>query len=439
MEIKVPCNIEAERALIGGIFYNEDIFDEVRDIVKPEDFYKVEYTTIFKVMEELYSESKGIDPILINDELKKLKNREELMEALNEIVENVVGSYNLIEYANSIKQKAMLRRLGNIGTKITESAYKDDRAAEDIVDEAEAMVLNLSNKILKNSIVNMKMAGVEETRRLDRITSNRGKTLGIPTGFVDLDRMTSGLNNSDLIILAARPAMGKTAFALNLVLNAAKEKKAVLVFSLEMGADQLYRRLLCMEAGIEQEKLKNGYLDDEDWNKYTLGTSTLANTEIFVADLPNTNILEIRSYARKMKSRGQLDLIVVDYLQLINGGMKTNEESRQQEISNISRALKSLARELDIPIVALSQLSRAVEGRMDKRPMLSDLRESGAIEQDADIVAFLYREDYYIPNTENKGITELIIAKHRSGATGLIKLNFLMEYSKFTSYTDKVE
>ena len=439
MEIKVPCNIEAERALIGGIFYNEDIFDEVRDIVKPEDFYKVEYTTIFKVMEELYSESKGIDPILINDELKKLKNREELMEALNEIVENVVGSYNLIEYANSIKQKAMLRRLGNIGTKITESAYKDDRAAEDIVDEAEAMVLNLSNKILKNSIVNMKMAGVEETRRLDRITSNRGKTLGIPTGFVDLDRMTSGLNNSDLIILAARPAMGKTAFALNLVLNAAKEKKAVLVFSLEMGADQLYRRLLCMEAGIEQEKLKNGYLDDEDWNKYTLGTSTLANTEIFVADLPNTNILEIRSYARKMKSRGQLDLIVIDYLQLINGGMKTNEDSRQQEISNISRALKGLARELEIPIVALSQLSRAVEGRMDKRPMLSDLRESGAIEQDADIVAFLYREDYYIPNTENKGITELIIAKHRSGATGLIKLNFLIEYSKFTSYTDKVE
>ena len=439
MEIKVPCNIEAERALIGGIFYNEDIFDEVRDIVKPEDFYKVEYTTIFKVMEELYSESKGIDPILINDELKKLKNREELMEALNEIVENVVGSYNLIEYANSIKQKAMLRRLGNIGTKITESAYKDDRAAEDIVDEAEAMVLNLSNKILKNSIVNMKMAGVEETRRLDRITSNRGKTLGIPTGFVDLDRMTGGLNNSDVIILAARPAMGKTAFALNLVLNAAKEKKAVLVFSLEMGADQLYRRLLCMEAGIEQEKLKNGYLDDEDWNKYTLGTSTLANTEIFVADLPNTNILEIRSYARKMKSRGQLDLIVIDYLQLINGGMKSNEDSRQQEISNISRALKSLARELDVPIVALSQLSRAVEGRMDKRPMLSDLRESGAIEQDADIVAFLYREDYYIPNTENKGITELIIAKHRSGATGLIKLNFLMEYSKFTSYTDKVE
>ncbi len=439
MEIKVPCNIEAERALIGGIFYNEDIFDEVRDIVKPEDFYKVEYSTIFKVMEELYSESKGIDPILINDELKKLKNKEELMEALNEIVENVVGSYNLIEYANSIKQKAMLRRLGNIGTKITESAYKDDRAAEDIVDEAEAMVLNLSNKILKNSIVNMKMAGVEETRRLDRITSNRGKTLGIPTGFVDLDRMTSGLNNSDLIILAARPAMGKTAFALNLVLNAAKEKKAVLVFSLEMGADQLYRRLLCMEAGIEQEKLKNGYLDDEDWNKYTLGTSALANTEIFVADLPNTNILEIRSYARKMKSRGQLDLIVIDYLQLINGGMKTNEDSRQQEISNISRALKGLARELEIPIVALSQLSRAVEGRMDKRPMLSDLRESGAIEQDADIVAFLYREDYYIPNTENKGITELIIAKHRSGATGLIKLNFLMEYSKFTSYTDKVE
>ena len=439
---KIPHSLEAERALIGGIFYNQELFEEIKDIVTFEDFYKVEHSAIYEAMEKVYSDSKGIDAILIDEEIKKsnLKNKDEVLEVLSDILDEITSSYNLLEYANLIKEKAMLRRLGNVGAEITKLAYNDIRPAEDIIDVAESMVLNLSKKILKNSIVDMRTAGVDEIMRMERVSDNRGKTLGIPTGFIDLDRMTSGLNNSDLIILAARPAMGKTAFALNLALNAGKEKKKVLIFSLEMPAQQLYQRLLSIESGIPQNKLKNVYLEEEEWTKLTVATGNLAETDIYVADLPYTNVLEIRSYARKMKSQEKLDLIIIDYLQLINGtGRGGSEFSRQQEISDISRSLKGLARELDVPVIALSQLSRAVESRVDKRPMLSDLRESGAIEQDADIVAFLYREEYYIPETENKGITELIIGKHRNGATGTVKLNFLSEFTKFTNYTDEVK
>ena len=439
---KIPHNLEAERALIGGIFYNQELFEEIKDIVSAEDFYKIEHSDIFKAMTKVYSTSKGIDVILIDEEIKKsnLNNKDKILEILNDILDEITSSYNLLEYANLIKEKSMLRKLGNVGDEITKLAYNDIRPAEDIIDVAESMVLNLSKRILKNSIVDMKTAGVEEILRMERVSDNRGKTLGISTGFIDLDRMTSGLNNSDLIILAARPAMGKTAFALNLALNAGKEKKKVLVFSLEMPAQQLYQRLLSIESGIPQNKLKNVYLEEDEWRKLTVATGNLSETEIYVADLPYTNVLEIRSYARKMKSQNQLDLIIIDYLQLINGtGRGGSEFSRQQEISDISRSLKGLARELDVPVIALSQLSRAVESRVDKRPMLSDLRESGAIEQDADIVAFLYREEYYIPETENKGITELIIGKHRNGATGTVKLNFLSEFTKFTNYTDQVK
>ena len=439
---KIPHSLEAEKALIGGIFYNQELFEEIKDIVSAEDFYKIEHTAIYKAMEQVYSDSKGIDAILIDEEIKKSnsKNKEEILGVLSDILDEITSSYNLLEYANLIKEKAMLRRLGNVGAEITQLAYNDIRPAEDIIDVAESMVLNLSKKILKNSIIDMKTAGVDEIMRMERVSDNRGKTLGISTGFIDLDRMTSGLNNSDLIILAARPAMGKTAFALNLALNAGKEQKNVLVFSLEMPAQQLYQRLLSIESGIPQHKLKNVYLEEDEWTKLTVATLNLSKTSIFVADLPYTNVLEIRSYARKMKSQNQLDLIIIDYLQLINGtGRGGSEFSRQQEISDISRSLKGLARELDVPVIALSQLSRAVESRVDKRPMLSDLRESGAIEQDADIVAFLYREEYYIPETENKGITELIIGKHRNGATGTVKLNFLSEFTKFTNYTDQVK
>ena len=440
---KIPHSLEAEKALIGGIFFDVNSLDEIKYIIKADDFYKKEHAEIYRAIETLFSESRGVDPILVVEEIKKsdLKNEEEILQVLTEIIDENTSSYNLLEYAELIKEKAMLRRLGQVGMEITKTAHTDVRTAEEIMDEAEAKVLSLSKNILKNSIIDMKTASLDEMRRIDNVTANRGKTLGIPTGFVDLDRMTSGLNNSDLIILAARPAMGKTAFALNLALNAAKEKKNVLIFSLEMPVQQLYQRLLAMESGISQNKLRNVYLEEDEWNKLTLATTSLSNLGIYVADLPHTNVLEIRSYTRNMKTQGLLDLIVIDYLQLINGTGKGrgSDANRQQEISDISRALKGLARELDVPVIALSQLSRAVESRVDRRPMLSDLRESGAIEQDADIVAFLYREEYYIPDTENKGITELIIGKHRNGATGTVKLNFLSEFTKFTSYTDEVK
>ena len=440
---KIPHSLEAEKALIGGICYDNEIFDEIQDLVRADDFYNSENSAIFQLMNKLHSESRGIDPVLVADEIKRsnFKNKEEIQEVLSEILEDITSSYNLLEYAELIKEKAMLRKLGNIGAKITEIAYREEGTAYSIVDKAEEMVLNLSNKILKSEIINIGSLSVDELTRLDEMRKNRDKILGIPTGFVDLDRMTGGLNNSDLIILAARPAMGKTAFALNLALNAANiSNKNVLIFSLEMPAQQLYQRLLAMESEIGQGKIKMGNLTEDEWARMAFSMGNLSSKNIFVADLPNTNVLEIRSYARKMKSNDKLDLIVIDYLQLINGTrVSRGEFNRQQEVSDISRALKGLARELNVPIIALSQLSRSVEQRMDKRPMLSDLRESGAIEQDADIVAFLYREDYYIPETENKGISELIIGKHRNGAVGTIKLLFLNEITKFKSYTDKIK
>lgn len=438
---KVPYSIEAEQALIGGIFYNSESFGEILDILNAEDFYKKEHNGIFQAMLELYSEDKTIDPVLVIETAKKLNkfNITSIEEALNQILEEIRSSYNLLEYAQIIKEKAMLRNLGNVGAKITEIAYKDNRASEDIIDEAEAMVLNLSNKISKKEIIPIKSAVLDEVKRLEKVSQNRGKPTGLSSGFIDLDQKTSGLNNSDLIILAARPAMGKTAFALNVLLNVAKlESKSVLFFSLEMSSSQLYQRLLAIESAVPLANIKNGYLDENAWSNIGLATAKLSNYKIFIGDIPNINVLEIRSYARKMKSRGELDLIIIDYLQLIQGTGKSSD-NRQQEISDITRSLKSLARELDIPIIALSQLSRAVESRMDKRPVLSDLRESGAIEQDADIVAFLYREEYYIPTTENKGITELIIGKHRNGPTGTIKFNFLSDITKFRDYTDQVK
>lgn len=439
---KIPYSLEAEQALIGGIFYNTDLFGEIIDIVNEEDFFKKEHSTLFKAMKLIYTEGKTIEPILVNETSKKIEKfiNNSVEDALYEIVEKITSSYNLLDYAELVKEKAILRKLGNIGAKITEIAYKDDRTSGDIVDEAEAMVLNLSTKILKKEIVDIKTATLEEIKRLEKVFDNKGKPTGLSTGFQNLDAKTSGLNNSDLIILAARPAMGKTAFSLNLLLNVAKkENKSILFFSLEMSSSQLYQRLLAIEAGIPLQNIRNGFLDNDAWSRIAVATTRLSNLKISIGDLPNVSVLDIRSYARKMKSRGELDLIIIDYLQLIKGTSKNGGDSRQQEISDISRALKGLARELDIPIIALSQLSRAVESRVDKRPVLSDLRESGAIEQDADIVAFLYREDYYIPETENKGITEVIIGKQRNGPTGTVKLNFLEAFTKFTDYTDKVK
>ena len=430
---KVPHSLEAEQAILGGIFVEPDLFEEVLEIVSPEDFYKNIYSLIFRSMLEVYRESNEIDMVLIKNKLLQMHQftEEQIHEELSNILENSFSAVNLKEYARLVKEKAILRRLGEAGRKITEIAYRDDRDAEDILDEAESIVLKVDQQKKGKEIISLREAAKIEFDRLERIEANQGETVGVTTGFSDLDRDTGGWNPSDLVIVAARPAMGKTAFALNLVLNAAKKgNKSILVFSLEMSTQQLYQRFMSIEAGVALSKIRNGHLDSKDWGRLGAATEDI--------DIPNVNVLEIRALARKIKSRQDLDMIVIDYLQLIRGS-SARSESRQQEISEISRSLKSLARELDIPILALSQLSRSPESRPDKRPMLSDLRESGAIEQDADVVIFLYRDDYYNPESPDAGITEIIIGKQRNGPTATVKLRFFHELTKFANFTTRVD
>lgn len=392
-------------------------------------------------MREIYNSGEKIDPIVVMNQLKKEEKFEEIGgdRVFYDIIEEVPTAANIVAYAKIIKEKATLRRLGDVGTKIVEMAYEGYDEVETILDRAEGMIFKISENNDSKDIVKIRDAMAEEFLRLEKVYANKGTTIGISSGFADFDQMTSGFQPSDLIILAARPAMGKTAFALNLALNAAvKSNKAVLLFSLEMSSSQLLQRLLAVEAGIGLQKIKTGFLAPEDWGRLGIASGRLAQTEINIADTPNVGVLEIRAYARRLKAAGKLDMILIDYLQLIKGSSGKNE-NRQQEISDISRSLKGIARELDVPIIALSQLSRATEQRADRRPMLSDLRESGAIEQDADMVMFLYRDDYYNEETEEKGITEVIIGKHRNGPTGTVKLRFFHELTKFENYTNKID
>ena len=392
-------------------------------------------------MRDIYNSGTGIDPIVVVNKLKKNEKFDELVgeQLLFDIISDVPTAANIIEYAKIVKEKATLRRLGEVGTKIVELAYEGYEEVDNILDKAEGMIFKISENVDSKDLVSLKDVIAQEFVRLEKVYQNKGVATGISSGFSDFDQMTSGFHPSDLIILAARPAMGKTAFALNLALNAAmKSKKGVLLFSLEMSSSQLLQRLLSIEAGIGLQKIRNGFLDPDDWGKLGLASMKLSNSEINIADLPNVNVLEIRAIARRLKAAGKLDMIIIDYLQLIKGN-STRGDNRQQEISEISRALKGIARELDIPIIALSQLSRATEQRADRRPMLSDLRESGAIEQDADMVMFLYRDDYYNEDSEDKGLTEVIIGKQRNGPVGTIKLRFFHEYTKFENFTSRIE
>lgn len=438
---KVPSSIEAEKSVLGGIFLKPDIFGDVVEILHPNDFYKSGHKLIYEAMRDIYNSGTGIDPIVVVNKLKKNEKFDELVgeQLLFDIISDVPTAANIIEYAKIVKEKATLRRLGEVGTKIVELAYEGYEEVDNILDKAEGMIFKISENVDSKDLVSLKDVIAQEFVRLEKVYQNKGVATGISSGFSDFDQMTSGFHPSDLIILAARPAMGKTAFALNLALNAAmKSKKGVLLFSLEMSSSQLLQRLLSIEAGIGLQKIRNGFLDPDDWGKLGLASMKLSNSEINIADLPNVNVLEIRAIARRLKAAGKLDMIIIDYLQLIKGN-STRGDNRQQEISEISRALKGIARELDIPIIALSQLSRATEQRADRRPMLSDLRESGAIEQDADMVMFLYRDDYYNEDSEDKGLTEVIIGKQRNGPVGTIKLRFFHEYTRFENFTSRIE
>ena len=436
---EIPKSLEAEKSVLGGIILKPEVLGDIVEILGVNDFYSKSHRTIFEGMLELFNNNTNIDIVTLVNQLKKNKKFDEIDEGvLFEIIQDVPTAANILEYAKIVKEKATLRQSGDIGTKIVEMAYEGYVEVDSIRDKAEGLIFKISETTTNKDLISLKEIISREFVRLEKACQNKGTATGISSGFTEFDQMTSGFHASDLIILAARPAMGKTAFALNLALNAAvKSKKGVLLFSLEMSSSQLLQRLLSIEAGIGLQKIRNGFLNPDDWGKLGLASMKLSNTDINIADLPNVNVMEIRTIARRLKAAGKLDMILIDYLQLIKGS-SGKSENRQQEISEISRALKGLARELDVPVIALSQLSRAVESRADRRPMLSDLRESGAIEQDADIVIFLYRDDYYNEDSADKGITEVIIGKQRNGAVGTVKLRFFHEYTKFGNFTMRI-
>ena len=437
---KIPYNIEAEQSILGGIFLKPDAIAKVIEIVKSDDFYKHSNKIIYEVMLECYESGDVIDPLLVAERLKKKQKLNEIggEEELFDIMKSVPTAANIENYARIVKEKAVLRKLIDVGTSIVELAYDGYDEVEAIMDRAENMIFKIAQDKEKKEVYSVKDLIDEEFERLEKVYQNKGEVTGISSTFTEFDKMTSGFHPSDLVIIAARPSMGKTAFVLNLALAAAvKQKKGVLIFSLEMSNSQIFQRLISAEAKVPMKKLRNGFLDPEEWAKVGVATGRLAESPIFIADVPNVTVLEIRAIARRLKAEGKLDMILIDYLQLIKG--RERSDNRQQEISDISRTLKGLARELNVPVIALSQLSRATEQRADRRPMLSDLRDSGAIEQDADVVIFLYRDEYYNEESELKGLAEVIIGKQRNGPVGTVHLRFFNEITRFEDYTSRTE
>lgn len=433
MEQRIPPqNVEAEQAVLGAMMLEHNAVVAAMEKLRPGDFYREVHRTIFEAMEHLHHDNKEVDVITLPEELRRMKKLDDVggLEYILSLPNLVATAANIEYHANIVAEKALARNIITTCTELTSEAYDGEKEPEDLLDDAERRILQISESKRRGDFAPVGVV-VEET--LDKITKlyeNKAGITGLPTGFRDLDRLTSGLQPSDLILVAARPSMGKTAFTLNIAQNVGvKQHKTVAFFSLEMSQEQLVQRLLCQIAHIDSQKLRTGQLNsDDEWTKLTDACDKLYQAPIYIDDTPGLSVTEMRSKARRLKAEHGLDLIIVDYLQLMQG---RNSESRQQEISEISRSLKALARELKVPLIALSQLSRSVESRQDKRPMLSDLRESGALEQDADIVSFLYREDYYDKETENQHITEIILAKHRNGPVGSVKLYFKGEYTLF--------
>lgn len=424
-----PQNVEAEQSILGAILIDKDAIIKVADLVGSEDFYDNRHGMIYAAMLNLFEKRMPIDIVTLSEILEAADQIKDVGGSgyLAEIVNGTPSAANIVYYAQIVREKAILRRLVTAGVDITEFGYDEDANISETLDKAEQTLFSVSQNSLKNKFMPIKDILTDAFDRIDKIHKDKdsGALRGVPSGFRDLDMLTAGFNKSDLLILAARPSMGKTSFALNLAENAAiDEKVPVAVFSLEMSKDQLVDRLLSSQAAVDSWKLRTGNLSDDDFPKIGYAMGVLSEAPIFIDDTPSANVMEIRAKARRLQMEHGLGLIIIDYLQLMSGHGKGNSDNRVQEISEISRGLKGLARELNVPIIALSQLSRAVEHRDDKRPQLSDLRESGSIEQDADIVMFLYRDEYYHPETDRKGITEVLIRKHRNGPTGNIELFF---------------
>lgn len=445
-----PQNIEAEQAVLCAMLIDKEAIARVTEILNGDDFYREAHRVIFNVMNELYGKNEAVDLITVTDALKRDNKLEDVggIAYVTALANAVPTAANVKYHADIVAEKSVLRQLVRVSTEIAAMGYDADEEVNVLIDKAESRILEISNRKKKSDFTPISDVLMESVQGIEKLLNNKGGLTGIPTGFVDLDKLTSGLHPSDFIILAARPSMGKTAFALNVVQNVALRAhkkvggspRSVAFFSLEMSKEQLVNRMLCAEANIDSQRLRIGEMADKDWDSLWGACDSMSKAKIFIDDTPGITAMEMRSRARRLKAEHGLDLIVVDYLQLMQGSGKRNVSGdRQQEVSEISRSLKALARELDVPVIALSQLSRGVEARQVKRPMLSDLRESGSLEQDADIVAFLYREDYYNPETENKNITELIIAKHRNGPVDTVNLFFHKQFTKFVGFAKRQE
>jgi len=431
-----PHNNEAEQSVIGAIFLEPQALITAAELLMPEDFYRMAHEKIFQTMIILSDKGQAIDVVTVTEELSAKKELEDVggISYLMEIANSVPTAANIVHYARIVEEKALLRRLIRVATSIVEDGYAREDEVEALLAEAEKKMMEVSNRKNAGDFRHIKDVLVETYDSIELLHTQKGDVTGIPTGFRDLDKITAGFQRNDLIIVAARPSVGKTAFALNVAQNVAtKTDENVAIFSLEMGAEQLVMRMLCAEGNIDAQVLRTGALEAEDWRKLTMAMGSLSNAGIFIDDSPGIRVNDIRSKCRRLQQEHGLGMIMIDYMQLIAGSGSKPGENRQQEVSEISRSLKSLARELKVPVVALSQLSRGVEQRQDKRPMMSDLRESGSIEQDADIVSFLYREDYYDKETENQNMIEIIIAKQRNGPTGTVTLAFAKEYNKFVN------
>ena len=429
-----PSDIEAEQAVLGSMLTDKDAVNAAIETLKEDAFYREDNRAIYQAIVNLYSKSEPIDIITLKDELESMDKFEQVggFEYLASLPDKVPTTANVQKYIKIVEEKSILRNLIKTANEIIELGYDPAEDVEDIMDGAEKKIFDIMQSKNQKGYTPIKDVLVESFTKLEELYNRKQHITGVPTGFSELDYKTAGLHGSELILVAARPAMGKTAFALNLATNAALRGNApVAIFSLEMSKDQLVNRILCSEAMVDSNKVRTGKLGEDDWVKLAGAIGPLSEAEMYIDDTPGISVMEIRTKCRKLKMEKNIGLVVIDYLQLVQGNKRT--ASREQEISEISRSLKILAKEINVPVIALSQLSRAVEQRPDHRPMLSDLRESGAIEQDADIVMFLYRDDYYNKESEKKDIAEVIIAKQRGGQTGTVELLWMGQYTKFVN------
>ncbi|MDE6891123.1 MAG: replicative DNA helicase [Lachnospiraceae bacterium] len=431
----LPHSIEAEQSVIGAMIMDGEAIMVASEIICGDDFYNRQYGVVFDAMTELSDEGKPVDLVTLQDRLREKDVPPEVssLEFIGNLVTAVPTSANIKYYANIVAEKATLRKLIRLNEDIANTCYVGKESLEAILEDTEKRVFDLVQRRNTGEFVPIRQIVMNAMDQIERASKNDGNVTGIATGFIDLDYKTAGMQPADLILIAARPSMGKTAFVLNIAEYVAfKSNETVAIFSLEMSKEQLVNRLFAMESRVDSQKLRTGNLSDMDWEKLIESAGVIGKSNLIIDDTPGINIPTMRSKCRKYKLEHNLKLIIIDYLQLMSGSGR-GSDSRQQEISDISRSLKALARELKVPVVALSQLSRAVEQRPDHRPMLSDLRESGAIEQDADVVMFIYRDDYYNKDTERKGISEIIIAKQRNGPIGTVELAWLPDYTKFAN------